>query len=90
MKTCCDTHQNFLTTIYKIRFYGEIWQIIPKLSLLPLFIWSTEFSDVLKMDSKIANNAGPALWESQIWWPENKPEFVFVNMLNFLLTFNPI
>ena len=25
-------------------FYGEIWLIIPKLSLLPLLIWSTEVS----------------------------------------------
>ena len=26
---------------HKICFYGEIWRIIPKLSLLPLLIWST-------------------------------------------------
>ena len=26
---------------HKIRFYGEIWLIILKLSLLPLLIWST-------------------------------------------------
>ena len=26
---------------HKVCFYGEIWQIIPKLSLLPLLIWST-------------------------------------------------
>ena len=26
---------------HKICFYGEIWLIIPKLSLLPLLIWST-------------------------------------------------
>ena len=26
---------------HKICFYGEIWIIIPKLSLLPLLIWST-------------------------------------------------
>ena len=25
---------------HKICFYGEIWLIIPKLSLLPLLIWS--------------------------------------------------
>ena len=29
---------------HKIYFYGEIWLIIPKLSLLPLLIWSTEVS----------------------------------------------
>ena len=27
---------------HKICFYGEMWLIIPKLSLLPLLIWSTE------------------------------------------------
>ena len=27
---------------HKIRFKGVIWKIIPKLSLLPLLIWSTE------------------------------------------------
>ena len=27
---------------HKIWFYGEIWLIIPKLSLLPLLIWSTD------------------------------------------------
>ena len=27
---------------HKIRFYEEIWLIIPKLSLLPLLIWSTD------------------------------------------------
>ena len=26
---------------HKICFYGEIWLIIPKLSLLPLLMWST-------------------------------------------------
>ena len=26
---------------HKIRFYGEIWIIIPKLSMLSLLIWST-------------------------------------------------
>ena len=30
---------------HKICFYGEIWLIIPKLSLLPLLICSTVFSD---------------------------------------------
>ena len=25
----------------KIHFYGQIWKIIPQLSLLPLLIWST-------------------------------------------------
>ena len=28
-------------TGHKICFYGEIWLIIPKFSLLPLLIWST-------------------------------------------------
>ena len=27
---------------HKICFYGEIWLIISKLSLLPLLIWSTD------------------------------------------------
>ena len=27
---------------HKIIFYGEMWLIIPKLSLLPLLIWSTD------------------------------------------------
>ena len=29
-----------------ISFYGEIWLIIPKISLLPLLIWSTETFDL--------------------------------------------
>ena len=29
---------------HNIYFYGEIWLIIPKLSLLPLLIWSTDAS----------------------------------------------
>ena len=29
-----------------IIFYGEIWLIIPKISLLPLLIWSTETFDL--------------------------------------------
>ena len=28
--------------------YAEIWKIIPELSLLPLFIWSTELTQVEK------------------------------------------
>ena len=34
---------------HKICFYGEIWLIIPKLSLLPLLIWSNgnSFCDFL-------------------------------------------
>ena len=27
---------------HNLRFYGEIWKIIPKISLLPLLIWSSE------------------------------------------------
>ena len=29
---------------HKICFYGKIWLIIPKLSLLPLLIWSTAYT----------------------------------------------
>ena len=29
---------------HKICFYGEIWLIIPKLSLLPLLVWSSVMS----------------------------------------------
>ena len=37
---------------HKICFYGEIiWFIIPKLSLLPLLIWSTGFVNI-SSDSK--------------------------------------
>ena len=40
-------HQNRLdeTVVmmgHKICFYGELWLLIPKLSLLPLLIWSTD------------------------------------------------
>ena len=40
-----------------ICFYGEIWLIIPKLSLLPLLIWSTvcDMINVLSMASKKLN-----------------------------------
>ena len=30
---------------HKICFYGEIWLIIPKLSLLPFHIWSIDFRE---------------------------------------------
>ena len=35
--------QTVLMMGHKNVFYGEIWLLIPKLSLLPLLIWSTEF-----------------------------------------------
>ena len=42
---------------HKICFYREMWLIIPKLSPLPLLIWST--MPVLKytVDFQLANNA---------------------------------
>ena len=46
---CCDPSFDHLgeTVLimmgHKIRFYGEIWLIIPKLSLLPLLYWSTDY-----------------------------------------------
>ena len=48
MKTYVVTpHQNRLDETvlmmgHKICFYGELWLLIPKLSLLPLLIWSTD------------------------------------------------
>ena len=36
---------------HKICFYGEIWTIIPKLSLL-LHIWSTDLCYSLKLESQ--------------------------------------
>ena len=33
----------------KIGFYGEMWLIIPKLSLLPLRIWSIELVSELEV-----------------------------------------
>ena len=48
MKTYVVTHhknrlgETVLMMGHKICFYGDIWQIIPKLSLLPLLIWSTD------------------------------------------------
>ena len=32
---------------HKVCFYGEILLIIPKLSLLPLLIWSNDYIDVV-------------------------------------------
>ena len=29
---------------HKIHFNGEMWKIIPKIPLLPLHIWSTDYS----------------------------------------------
>ena len=34
---------------HKICFYGEIWLFIPKLSLLPLLIWSTDSEGFLAL-----------------------------------------
>ena len=44
--TCCDpslepSNETVLMMGHKICFYGKIWIIIPKSSLLPLIIWST-------------------------------------------------
>ena len=40
---CCDLSQwDGSNDGHKIFFYGKIWIIIPKLSLLPLLIWSTD------------------------------------------------
>ena len=41
MKTCGHL-ERVLMMGCKICFNGEIWLVIPKLSLLPLLIWSTE------------------------------------------------
>ena len=41
----------------KIRFYGELCLIIPKLSLLPLFIWSTDVClNLPELDSNTGSN----------------------------------
>ena len=45
---------------HKICFYGEIWLIIPKLSLLPLLIWSTVTADLCKTDSHSCGMFGRA------------------------------
>ena len=36
---------------HKICFYEEIWLIIPKLSLLPIFIWSTAKKKAILVDA---------------------------------------
>ena len=36
-------NETVLMTGHNICFYGEIWLIIPKLSLLPLLNWSTGY-----------------------------------------------
>ena len=41
---------------HKICFKGEIWLIIPKLSLLPLLIWTTDLINILKAISFSAKN----------------------------------
>ena len=43
---------------HKICFYGEIWLIIPKLSLLPLLICSTELNIVYIDDIHIVTSKG--------------------------------
>ena len=40
---------------HKICLNGEIWQIIPKLSLLPLFIWSTDMRFCHKMQNAMSH-----------------------------------
>ena len=65
---------------HKICFYGEIWLIIPKLSLLPLLIWSTDGSlvsirclhrkSVAPEKRSVANSKHsdqPALADLRIW-----------------------
>ena len=47
---------------HKIGFCGEVWPIIPKLSLLPLLIWSTE----KERDGLHLSYAVPV-----IWWAPN-------------------
>ena len=37
----------------KICFYGEIWLIIPKLSLLPIRTWSTVIVIVFKFSNSV-------------------------------------
>ena len=42
---------------HKICFYGEIWLIIPKLSPLPLLIWSPGMADNVDPDQTAPSGA---------------------------------
>ena len=37
---------------HEICFYGELWLIIPKLSLFPLLIWSSEITQAGNMEER--------------------------------------
>ena len=43
---------------HKICFHGEIWLIIPKLSLLSLLIWSTVYANTLQIFAEKKNVRG--------------------------------
>ena len=44
---------------HNICFHEEIWIIIPKLSLLPLLIWTTDGSDTQSNDSLLRTVQSP-------------------------------
>ena len=55
---------------HKICFYGEVWIVIPKLSLLPLLIWCTGISacslcHVLSHFNKFLSSANKYLFEKK-------------------------
>ena len=58
---CCDPslEPSQLMMGHKICFYGEIWLIIPKLSLLSLPIWSTELLAFVKMAEELDSSHLP-------------------------------
>ena len=56
---------------HKICFYGEVWIVIPKLSLLPLLIWCTGISacslcHVLSHFNKFLSSANKYLFEKKM------------------------
>ena len=63
---------------HSICFKGVIWKIIPKLSLLPLLIWSiVEPTNVM-----VSSSIGPMLWYQQFeyaigHWLQKATEHVF-------------
>ena len=73
----------------KIYFYGEICLIIPKLSLLPLLIWSTGSNGIPQFVFKVRHEA-----ELAISMMEDKTvdsfEMLFMKKIPFTHTFDHI
>ena len=72
---------------HKICFYGKIWLIIPKLSLLPLFICSTVGRAILNTKGSIGDYTVELQWLKHLWSHEKMFEtgVVGANEVNHII-----